>query len=367
MTPVRLAIIGVGDVAQRDYLPEAARLGDLAEIAVVCGRHDERVRRVAEEYSVPSWTVDYREAINADVDAVVNLTPIDAHHDITLAALRAGRHVYTEKPLGLTARQARELRDEAVRRQVVVVAAPSVMLFPQVVRVRDLLVSGDLGTIRSAHAHAIAGPPPWPGYESDPSPFFAANGGPLIDMAVYPLHALTGLLGPARRVAALAQQTRDRFVIEEGPLQGRQIPIESQDHWQLLLEVPGCIASIEANFATAPSSAPECELRSDRAAVAFSLLDVSAPVRVLWPGADTWTDLEVAHDRAAGPDHILGVKHLAECVAGGSEPVAGADHAIHVLDVLEAAETSVERNTTVSIEAPTTWSPPGLMTNGGAS
>jgi predicted dehydrogenase len=350
VTPLRLAIVGVGDVAQRDYLPEFQRLRGRAEIAVVCGQGAARVQDVAARFGVPRWSTDYRAVVQADdVDAVVNLTPIPAHREITLAALRAGRHVYTEKPLASTPADARELHEEAERRNLVLVCAPSVLLFPQLRRVSEILGSGRLGTILAARAHAIAGPPPWAGYDSDPTPFFGAEGGPLVDMAVYPLHALTGLLGPATSVSALAGRARDAFSIAEGPYSGQRVPVVSEDSWQLLLRIGACLVSLEANFSTVPSPAPECELRSEHGGVAFSLLDVSAPVSVLSEGAEEWIDEDVAHERESGPDHILGVEHLVECVASGEHPVASAEHAIHVLDTIAAARHAVAEGRTVAI------------------
>ena len=350
MTRLRLAIIGVGDVAQRDYLPEFGRLSSRAEITVVCGQGAARVQEVAERFGVPRWSTDYREAVNADdVDAVVNLTPIPVHGEVTLAALRAGRHVYSEKPLVGTAREARELRDEAERQAVVLVCAPSIMLFPQVRRVREIIASGELGVIRAARAHAIAGPPPWAGYDSDPTPFFGAEGGPLVDMAVYPLHVLTGLFGPATSVCALSSRARDGFTVADGPHTGRHVPVDSDDTWQVLLRVGPCLASVEANFTTVPSPAPECELRGDLGGVAFSLLDVSAPISVLADGSEEWVDDPIEHERESGPDHILGVEHLVECVASGDHPLVSAEHAIHVLDIIEAARRSVSEERTIPI------------------
>ncbi|MDX6563784.1 MAG: hypothetical protein QOD65_3598 [Gaiellales bacterium] len=350
MTALRLAVIGVGDVAERDYLPEFARIADRAVISVVCGRGTERAAGVAARFGVPRWSTDFREVVAADdVDAVVNLTPIPAHHEITLAALRAGRHVYSEKPLASTAAEAQELHDEAERQGVVLVAAPSLMLFPQVRRVREIVASGKLGAILAARAHAIAGPPPWAGYDSDPTPFFSAEGGPLVDMAVYPLHALTGLLGHATAVSALASSARDSFVVADGPLAGERIPVASDDSWQLLLRIGSCLASVEANFSTVPSRAPECELRGELGGVAFSLLDVSAPISLLCEGSEEWVEEPVEHERESGPDHILGVEHLLACVSSGERPIASAEHAIHVIDVIEAARESVAEERTVGV------------------
>jgi predicted dehydrogenase len=351
MTPVRLGVVGAGDVAQRDYLPEAHRLAGRAEITVLCGRDPERVGRVADQFGVPAWTTDYEEMLASDVDAVVNLTPVPAHEPITRAALRSGRHVYTEKPLASSSGLARELRAEADSRGLVLVCAPSVLLYPQLVRAREIVGSGELGTVWSARAQAFGGVPPWAGYDSDPSPYFSAGVGPLVDVGVYPLHALSGLLGPVRSVSAMARRTRARFTIAAGPRGGQVIPVEAEDDWQLILDLGTCLASVEANFATVDSAAADCELRGDQGAIAFSLLDVAAPVSVQQPGADGWSEFSAGAERSSGPDHILGVLHLAECIATGRPPLVSAAHAIHVLDVIEAARRSASLGQTVSVAA----------------
>jgi predicted dehydrogenase len=343
-----MAVVGVGEVARRHYLPEISRLGGKAEITIVCGRQAERAQRVAEEFDIPRWTTDVAEAVGSDVDAVVNLTPHHAHRDITRAALQMGRHVYTEKPLAMTPADARELRDGAVRRGLVLVCAPPVMLFPQVTYVRQLLNSGDLGAIRSFRAQAIGGIPPWSGYESDPSPYFGPDAGPLVDIGVYQLHALTGLLGPAESVLAMSRRTRENFVIGDGPLREKVVPVQCEDHWQLLVALPGCIGSVEASFATVESAAPECELRGDAGAVAFSLLGSASPLRVLRPGTG-WTDVMVAHERESGADLMLGMLHLVDCISKGRPALASADHAIHVLDILAAARRSAALGKSIEI------------------
>lgn len=358
MTPLHLAVIGVGDVAERDYLPEWHRLDGQAEISVMCGRNPDRVRRTAHRYQVPEWSTDYLEVLHRDVDAVVNLTPIGLHSSITLAAIEAGRHVYSEKPLALSSRIAKTIRDAAASRNLVLVCAPSIMLFPQVVKVAEILSSGVLGAVKSARAQALAGVPPWPGYHSDPSPFFEAEAGPLVDMGVYPLTVLTGLFGPASAVTAMASKTRESFTVNEGPLEGQEVAVEAEDEWQLIVKMGDCIASIEANFATVGSAAPDCELRGDRGAVAFSLFDVAAPVLLLRNGGETWDEVRVQHERDSGPDHLLGILELVECVRSGRAPIPNADHAVHVLEVIEAARRAAGKGRTVAI--PTTWDPASL-------
>jgi predicted dehydrogenase len=348
---LRLAIVGVGDVAQRDYLPELGRLADRVEVVVACSRGAERARDVAERFGIPRWTTSYQEAVSDDdVDAVVNLTPFSLHVDVTVAALEVGKHVYSEKPLALTSAEARLIAERADRSGRVVVAAPCVLLFPQVRRAREILDSGELGSVFTARGHGQGGVPPWEGYLSDPSPYFARAGGPLVDMAVYPLHALTGLLGPVREVTALSAKTRDSFDIVEGPFAGRSISVEAPDAWHLVLRLAdGALASVEADNCASGAIGPELELRGERGALGVSLLDVSQPLHLHVAGEDG-TEV-VPHERSAGPDHVLGIEHLADCVEEGLHPIASVAHAVHVIEALEAASRSAAERRSVTVES----------------
>jgi predicted dehydrogenase len=349
MTSLRVGLIGAGDVAERDYLPEWKRLGDRAELVWVCSRRPERARRVAESYGISKWSTDYADLLDDRVDVVVNLTPIGRHFQITLDALSAGKHVYSEKPLALSSSDARALDQLARQKDLVLVCAPSSLLFPQVLKADEIVRSGRLGRVIAARAQALAGPPPWPGYGSDPSPYFEHLAGPLVDVGVYALHVITGLLGAASSVAALSERTRDEFVVRDGPFAGKTIPVTSDDAWQVLVRAGDCLASIEANFATVDSAAADCELRGELGAVAFSLFDVSRPISLLEPGSDDWVELPVAHERAAGPDHLLGVQHLLDCVEQRTQPLLNAAHAAHVLQIIEAAREAASSGRTIVV------------------
>src|SRR5581483_10282573 len=110
MKKIKLAFLGVGDVAQRDYLPELHRLHDKMELVAVCGKSARRVQSVAEQYGAQKWYTDYAQMLrDAEIDAIANLTPIQLHFETTRAALEAGKHVYTEKPLASNVADARIL------------------------------------------------------------------------------------------------------------------------------------------------------------------------------------------------------------------------------------------------------------------
>lgn len=359
---VKLALLGCGDVAQRDYLPEFHRLGDRAEIVAVCARTAARAEAVAAQYGIPHVFTDYRQMLaEADADAVINLTPIQLHAETTLAALAAGKHVYTEKPVASTVADAARIRDAAAQARRKLVCAPCVMLFPQVRYARKLLGEAVIGAVYSAAGHGLMGVPPWHGYTSDPSPFFAHGGGPAMDMGVYPLHALTGLLGPVQRVTAMISKVLDSFVVEDGALVGTRIPVEADDNWKLILDFgDGRLATLAANNVIVGTRAPMLELQGLEGTLALDVIDVAAPVELLraghgWERVAPPFPVDRAHGRTAGPDHHLGIEHLVDCIEFDREPVLSIDHALHVVDVLEQAVVSAQtgRTRTVASRFPT--------------
>jgi predicted dehydrogenase len=245
-----------------------------------------------------------------------------------------------------------QLREEATRRGLTVVSAPCVMIFPQVRYVQSLLAEDAIGPVYSAVGAGHGGVPPWRGYGSDPSPFFSAGGGPARDMGVYPLHALTGLLGPVRRVTALTAQVLDRFTVPDGPAAGKEVQVTVEDNWQLLLDFGnGCLASVEATNCVRDTRVPQVEIRGLAGTVAVNVIDVAAPVEILRRGQGWETVTLPRTGRAAGPDHLLGVEHLVDCLQQGRQPILSLAHALHVVEVLEKAAEAARTGQTIAVES----------------
>jgi len=107
---VRLALVGAGRQGSR-RLGGIERLGQ--DSIVVVADPDERAGRSLARRAGCPWTPDWAQAVDADADAVLVCNPPDGHAEVTLRALRRGRHVFCEKPLGLTAAAAWEMVDAA--------------------------------------------------------------------------------------------------------------------------------------------------------------------------------------------------------------------------------------------------------------
>ncbi len=356
MDKVKLALLGCGDVAQRDYLPEFHRLADRAVLVAVCGRQRERAQAVATQYAIPQVYTDYAQMLEeSGADALINLTPIQLHFETTAAALRAGKSVYCEKPVAGSVAEAKALQALATEENCTLVCAPSSLLFPQVRHARDLVTQGTIGELYSARAHGHMGVPPWHGYTSDPTPFFASGGGPARDMGVYPLHVLTGILGPAHRVSAMISHVLDDFVPVDGPMSGQRIAVEAPDNWQMVLDFGGGrLATLAANNVVVASRAPQVELHGLRGTIAFDPIDVSTAVEIYRHGPGWETTLPPFPGQPAGrergPDHHLGVEHLVDCLIKDWRPQLSIEHALHVIEIIEKATQAAQTGVTQHIE-----------------
>jgi predicted dehydrogenase len=159
---LRIGLVGTG-FGKRVHLPGFAALADTVEVTAVCSARQSRAEEVAALFSIPFATDDYRDLVTApDVDLVDICTPPDNHREIALAAIAAGKHVLCEKPMALTAEQARQMTECATAAGVVHAVNHEMRLTPTWRYLRDLVRDGYLGRLRfvSVTVHAPHGTDP---------------------------------------------------------------------------------------------------------------------------------------------------------------------------------------------------------------
>lgn len=178
-----------------------------------------------------------------------------------------------------------------------------------------------------------------------------------MDMGVYPLHALTGILGPARRVTAMVQRALDSFVVEDGPVAGKRVPVEAGDNWQMILDFGDKrLVSLAANNVVYDTRCPPVEIHGLTGTIAFDPIDVSSPVEVLRKDRDWETGSppfpgDDGRGRKSGPDHHLGIEHLVECIETDQAALLSIDHALHVVEIIEQAALSAAEGQTRAIHS----------------
>src|SRR4029434_2495465 len=135
MRTVHIGVVGCGEVAQRVYLPEFHRLHDKAALVAVCDRVEERARAAHQRFGARTYYTDLERFLReSDAEIVVNLTPHKAHVPVSMAALAAGRHVYTEKPLAQSVDDATQLIETARLHHLSTRFAPGMSLFSTLLR-----------------------------------------------------------------------------------------------------------------------------------------------------------------------------------------------------------------------------------------
>ena len=216
--PARVGIIGCGDVTNL-YLPGTARFDNI-ELAACADMDSARAAALAERGGFPAMPV---EALLADpsIEIALVLTPPVAHAAISRAAIAAGKHVYSEKPLATSRADAAAILDDARRAGVRVGAAPDTFLGGGVRTARDLIDEGAIGTPQVATASvAHLGPESW---HPNPGIFYGIGGGPLLDIGPYYVTALVAMLGPIASVAAIGRGVGSERLIGSGSLAGQTV------------------------------------------------------------------------------------------------------------------------------------------------
>ncbi len=256
-TRSRIGVVGCGAISGR-YLRNLATFPHLEVVA--CADIDgERAKARAQEFHVPRVCGVEELIASRDIDMVINLTVPKAHHAVSAAALRAGKHVYSEKPLAVTLREGKELLDLAAARRLSLGCAPDTFLGGGLQTCAKLIADGWIGKPIAANAFMMRSPPEF----SNPNVTFIyeKGAGPMFDMGPYYLTALAVLLGPIRRIAASSQITSPDRIITVAPNAGRKLAVEAPTHLAGVLDFQsGAVATLVTTFDCWASTLPNIEI-----------------------------------------------------------------------------------------------------------
>ncbi|NNE78890.1 MAG: Gfo/Idh/MocA family oxidoreductase [Silicimonas sp.] len=231
MQTLGIGIIGCGNISET-YLRLAPLFRGI-QIRSVADIDMAAASARAKEFGTRADTVDGLLAAE-DIDIVVNLTIPSAHFDVCSKALAAGKHVYSEKPFVLTLDEGLKIRKMANDRGLRVGSAPDTFLGGAHQAARRLIDDGTLGTVSSGTAFVMShGMEHW---HPNPDFFFLPGAGPVLDLGPYYIANLVQLIGPIRRVAALAATPSPTRTILSEPRRGETIPVETPTTIHGLLE-----------------------------------------------------------------------------------------------------------------------------------
>lgn len=376
--PVNLGLVGTGALGMRVLahltLPDIA---DAVVISHICDPAPGRAAAVASRFGLPRWSESVEELLeDSRVHAVSIASPIGLHYEHGLAALRAGKHVHFNKTMSVRSAQATELIAEAQARGLKIVASPGEVLRPHIQRIKELIGEGAIGRLCWAACGAafwnyhVDEPERRQGGDIsgiDPSWYFRSpGGGPLYDMTVYALHGLTTILGSARRVTAMSG-----IRVPERIVNGRAIVPDAHDNTAMLLDfgenlfafVYGTAAGILSEGKTWD---PDGRYYGTEGSITGLMLNgqpFDYPGRELISGAADGNQWLLPH---VGPSHrelteqhvFEDIMQLVESIRTDVPSVVSAEHARHVIEIIEAAYNAAATGITQDLHTTIEGTPP---------
>lgn len=362
---VGMGVVGAGSIGIRAAL-EHLSLPDVQDrvyLAAVCDPVPGRAEAAAKKYGVKAWYLTYEELLtDPHVDAVTLCTPIGLHYEQGKMAIEAGKHVHFNKTMTTEVWDADDLIARAKAKGVKLVASPGMMLYPHNQRIRRLILEGRLGILNWAIGQAGGGgiernyhlnEPIRQGEDVlsniDPRWYFRRpGGGPQYDVTVYPLHILTGIVGPARRVTGFSG-----LLLKEREFRGERFACDMDDTTFLLLEFDEAFfAFIGATVAGRIVPGQNPNIYGTAGAVIgtkFGEMDLTQPSDAMphwWGPHGQMSERHVYEDMMQLVDWIREDKPAT---------IPSAEHAWHVIEIIEAGYLAAETGQTQTLR--TTFDP----------
>lgn len=186
MGKIKIGIIGCGGIANNKHMPRLAMI-DEVEMVAFCDIELDKATKAAEEFGVSDAECfeDYKELLKLDLDAVHVCTPNNSHSEISVAALKADKHVMCEKPMAKTSKGAKAMVEAAKSSGKILTIGYQNRFRVDSQYLKRASVNGDLGEVYFAKAHALRrrAVPTWGVFLKEEE----QGGGPLIDIGTHAL------------------------------------------------------------------------------------------------------------------------------------------------------------------------------------
>lgn len=349
---LRVAVIGCGSVSNR-YLPQLLS-SNLIEVVSLCDIKYERAVAQNNLYKVNAQTYPHIDAMLKGVsfDMMVTLTDMQVHGDLNKKALQAGKHVWSEKPMANTYAEGKALLDLAHSKGLRLWGAPAVVNSPQFAYMSKAIQEGKLGKVATAHGQYGHTGPTWSAF------FYEKGGGSMPDLGVYNMATLTGLLGPAKSIAAMTSiVTKERTVDDKGA-----IKVEAEDNAHILMEHDNNVIShvmCGFNFFD-----PHGHEAGNQSLHSIQIWGTAGNMRLIGYDWETngvmmdtsWTEAPklVCTDKG-GYEWQEGARVVGESIVNGTEPRINVLHALHVLEIIEAARKSSATGMKIKLKSRFPW------------
>ncbi|MDR1400324.1 MAG: Gfo/Idh/MocA family oxidoreductase [Treponema sp.] len=333
MTIQRIGIVGVGAISGIYLKNLTGMFGQRVKVSAVTDIIHERAAKASADYGIPH-ILKTEDLINSpDVDIILNITQPQNHYGVALAAVKASKHVYDEKPLCAKRQEAQEVIEVAAKNKVRVGGAPDTFLGAGIQTCRKLIDDGWIGRPLAATAFMIGhGHETW---HPDPEFYYKTGGGPMFDMGPYYLTALVNLLGPITRVCGSAKKGFETRTITSQPHYGDIITVDVPTHIAGVLDfASGAVGTIIMSFDVYSHTLPFIEIYGSEGSLRVPDPNCfGGPVYVRRGFAETWSEIPLLKGFSENSRGI-GITDMAEAITENRPHRASGELAYHVLDVM---------------------------------
>ncbi|NWG15932.1 MAG: Gfo/Idh/MocA family oxidoreductase [Chloroflexi bacterium] len=344
---VKVGILGCGNIFPQ-YINGCRAFG-LLEVVACADLDLGRARARAEEFSISKACTSEELLADPEIQLVVNLTVPQAHFEINLAAIEAGKNVHAEKPFALKREDGQRILAAAAAKGVRVGCAPDTFLGGGLQTCRKLIDEGWIGQPVAAVAFMAGhGPEAW---HPNPDFFYQFGGGPLFDMGPYYITALISLLGPVTRVTSSARISFPERIATSQALFGRRIGVEVPTHVAGVLDFEsGVVATLVMSFDVWAHNLPRIEIYGSEGSLSVPDPNTfGGPVRISRAGAGAWSDIPLTHSAEVGRG--IGAADMAYGLVYGRPHRASGQLANHVLDVMASLYDASESGAHVMVQS----------------
>lgn len=357
MAPLGLGIVGCGNISGR-YIGHAAMFPEVRVVACA-DMVDAVAGQCAAEFGFRHESVESLLTAD-DVSMVINLTVPEAHYDVSLSALSAGKHVYSEKPLAATFAEGRRLVDEARRLGLRLGVAPDTFLGAAGQTARSAVDAGRIGRIVGGSCHVMSrGAESW---HPNPDFFYKRGGGPMLDLGPYYISMLVNLMGPVAKVSAVAATPFATRTIGSEPRKGEKISVETPTtiHSQLQFE-NGALVTFGASWDVWRHGHNNIEVYGESGSMLVpdpnffggevGVTEEDGPFQAVADGGHPFGKGNRETRRGLVADYrMAGVADMAAALAAGTPHRCAGELGLHVLEVLEGILQSAQDAETVVME-----------------
>jgi predicted dehydrogenase len=354
--PLRVAIVGCGNISG-GYARSFATRPDKIQLVGATDVDTARVEAFNAQYGGKAYA-DLGELLADDaVELVVNLTSHTAHTAVSLAALGAGKHLHSEKPLAGSLADGQAIVAAAQERGLRLSCSPFTFLGEGQQALLRELRSGRIGRVLAAYAEMNWGT--IERWHPNPAGFYDVGAGPLLDVGVYAITLLTALLGPVVRVSGFGGILYPERTIASGPLAGQPFTVRTPDLVVGGLEfASGALGRVTASFLPGASrQVPGAELHGELGTLRIDHNhNFDGNVELYDQQTREWTAIPPIGTPYKGVEWGRGLFDLADSLRLGTPQRVTGTQALHVLEICLGILRAAEEGQPVAISS--TFEPP---------